>query len=301
MPITPGTQILPYAGLLMVMVLWASNVIVGRLIAGVWSPYALSVWRWGLALLVLLPFTGPSLRRHWPTIRRNAGVIALLGILSVGLFNVLLYVALNYTSAINVSLINSTTPIVILLLSRMLIGTAFSVRMIAGVSLGLVGAAIIVTRGELGTLFNLQFNTGDVIQMVAVVIWALYSVLIQRHPLGLPPLILQLAMTACGLPVLLAIFLVMPSPGATMPQHWSDIALLAYLALCVSLGSTLLWNLSILKIGARIAGFFNYLTPPIVALMSIFLLDEHLRPFHGVGFALILAGILFATLKRGAR
>ncbi len=164
--------------------------------------------------------------------------------------------------------------------------------------MGLVGAAIIVTRGDLGTLLTLQFNTGDIIQMVAVLIWALYSVLIQRHQLGLPPLVLQVAMTACGLPVLLAIFLVMPSPGAAVPQHWSDIALLAYLALCVSLGSTLLWNLSILKVGARIAGFFNYLTPPIVALMSILLLDEHLRPFHGVGFVLILGGILFATLRR---
>src|SRR3569832_402883 len=102
-------QILPYATMLLVMMLWASNVILGRLIAGVWSPFALSLWRWGLALLILLPFAIGPLLRHWPTIRRHAGLIALLGLLSVGLFNTMLYLALNYTTAINVSLINSTT------------------------------------------------------------------------------------------------------------------------------------------------------------------------------------------------
>jgi drug/metabolite transporter (DMT)-like permease len=287
---------LPYAMLLTTMVLWASNVILGRLIAGVWSPFALSLWRWGLALLVLLPLAGAALWRHRAVIRRHAGLIVLLGILSVGLFNTMLYVALNYTSAINVSLINSTTPIMILLLSRILLGARMGPRVIAGVGLGLVGAAIIVTRGDVTSVLALQFNLGDLIQTVAVLIWALYSVLLQRHPVKLPPLVLQLAMTAVGLPVLCLIFLVMPSSGAQLPQQWSDAALLIYLALGVSLGSTLLWNTSIARVGARIAGFFNYLTPPIVALMSVLILGEQLRPFHGMGFVLILIGILLATL-----
>jgi drug/metabolite transporter (DMT)-like permease len=293
-----GPAFLPYATLLLVMLLWASNVILGRLIAGVWSPFALSVWRWGLALLILLPIAGPALRRHWSVIRRHARLIMLLGLLSVGLFNTLLYVALNYTTAINVALMNSTTPIAILLLSRILIGTRMAPRVIVGVSLGLVGAAIIVTRGDPSTLLQLRFNIGDLIQSVAVLIWALYSVLLQRHPVPLPPLVLQLAMTAVGVPVLCLIFLAMPSHGVELPRHWSDGLMLAYLALGVSLGSTLLWNTSIARVGARVAGFFNYLTPPIVAVLSVLILDEHLRPFHGVGFVLILCGILLATLTR---
>ena len=146
---------MPYATLLLVMVLWASNVILGRLIAGVWSPFALSLWRWGIALIVLLPLAGVAAIRHWPVIRRHLRMIVLLGVLSVGLFNTMLYVALNYTTAINVSLINSTTPIAILLLSRILIGTRLGPRVIMGVVLGLIGAAIIVTRGDLGTLLAL--------------------------------------------------------------------------------------------------------------------------------------------------
>jgi drug/metabolite transporter (DMT)-like permease len=90
-------------------------------------------------------------------------------------------------------------------------------------------------------------------------------------------------------------------PGGAMPHGLTDAAMLIYLALGVSLGSTLLWNISIAKVGARIAGFFNYLTPPIVALMSVLILGEQLRPFHGAGFVLILIGILLATLRRGAR
>ncbi len=290
--------LLPYATLLLVMVLWASNVVLGRLMAGIWSPYALSLWRWGLGFVVLLPVAGAGVARHWPIIRQHWRVIALMGLLSVGFFNTLLYLALNYTTAINVALINSTTPIVILLLSRILIGTRMAPRVIAGVGLGLVGAAIIVMRGDLAGVLRLQLNLGDGLQVVAVLVWALYSVLLQRHPVKLPPLVLQLAMIGCGLPVLALIFLLVPAGGTTVPHDAAGVALVLFLAVGISLGATLLWNISIGRVGARVAGFFNYLTPPIVALMSVLILHEHLQPFHGLGFALILVGILLATLTR---
>ena len=286
-----------YGLLTTVMLLWGSNVIIGRYIAGDWSPFALSVWRWGLALVLVLPFTLMPAWRHRAVIRHHWRLLLILGVLGVGLFNTMLYVALNYTTAINVALINSTTPIAILLLSRLLIGARMSPRVVAGVVLGLIGAALIITRGDPLSVLSLGFNIGDVIQSVAVVCWALYSVLLQRHPMRLPPLTLQLALIAVGLPVVILIFLVMPTIGTAMPRHGWDWTLIVYLAVAVSLGSTLLWYLSVKSVGARVAGFFNYLTPPIVAVLSMVFLDEHLRPFHAVGFVLILGGILLATLS----
>lgn len=285
-----------YGMLVTVMLLWGSNVVIGRYIAGDWSPFALSVWRWGLALVLLLPLTLVPAWRYRGVIVRHWKLLLVLGVLGVGLFNTMLYVALNYTTAINVALINSTTPICILLLSRFLIGTNMTPRVIAGVSLGLIGAALIITRGNPLSVLSLGFNIGDVIQAAAVLIWALYSVLLQRHPVNLPPLTLQLVLVVVGFPVVTLIFLVMPTVGAAMPRHGWDWALIAYLAVAVSLGSTLLWYLSVRSVGARVAGFFNYLTPPIVAVLSMIFLDEHLRPFHAAGFVLILAGILLATL-----
>lgn len=134
-----------------------------------------------------------------------------------------------------------------------------------------------------------------------MIFWALYSVLLQRHPMKLPPLTLQLVLIVVGMPVVTLIFLVMPTVGTAIPRHEWDYALVVYLAVAVSLGSTLLWYLSVKSVGARVAGFFNYLTPPIVAVLSMIFLDEHLRPFHAVGFVLILGGILLATLtaRRG--
>lgn len=293
-----GPSPLPaYGMLLTVMLLWGSNVIIGRFIAGDWSPFALSVWRWALALVILLPFTIVPAWNHRAVLRRHWRLLLLLGVLSVGLFNTMLYVALNHTTAINVALINSTTPIAILLLSRLLIGTPMAPRVVAGVTLGLAGAAVIITRGDPLSVLALGFNLGDVIQTVAVLFWALYSVLLQRHPLQLPPLVLQLALMVVGIPVIVAIFLVMPAIGTGAPRHGWDWALIFYLAIAVSLASTVLWNVSVRAVGARVAGFFNYLTPPIVALLSIVFLDEHLRLFHAAGFVLILGGILLATLS----
>jgi drug/metabolite transporter (DMT)-like permease len=285
-----------YGMLVTVMLLWGSNVVIGRYIAGDWSPFALSVWRWGLALLLLLPFTILPAWRHRDVIRHHWKLLLILGILGVGLFNTMLYVALNYTTAINVALINSTTPICILLLSRLLIGAKMTPRVIAGVTLGLIGAALIITRGDPLAVLSLGFNIGDVIQAAAVIIWALYSVLLQRHPVQLPPLTLQLALVVVGMPVVMLMYLLMPTVGTAIPRHGWDWALLFYLAVAVSLGSTLLWYLSVKSVGARVAGFFNYLTPPIVAVLSMIFLDEHLRPFHAVGFVLILGGILLATV-----
>lgn len=285
-----------YGMLLTVMLLWGSNVVIGRYIAGDWSPFALSVWRWGLALVLLLPLTLVPAWRHRAVIAQHWKLLLVLGVLGVGLFNTMLYVALNYTTAINVALINSTTPIAILLISRMMIGTPMAPRVIAGVSLGLIGAALIITRGNPLSVLSLGFNIGDVIQAAAVLIWALYSVLLQRHPMALPPLTLQLVLVVVGFPVVTLIFLFMPTVGTALPRHSWDWALITYLAVAVSLGSTLLWYLSVRSVGARVAGFFNYLTPPIVAVLSMIFLDEHLRPFHAVGFVLILSGILLATL-----
>ena len=297
---TPAAEISPlsaYGLLTTVMLLWGSNVIIGRYIAGDWSPFALSVWRWGVALVLLLPFTLLPAWRHRAVIRHHWWLLLILGVLSVGLFNTMLYVALNYTTAINVALINSTTPIAILLLARVLIGAKMSPPVIAGVVLGLIGAALIITRGDPLSVVSLGFNVGDIIQSVAVVCWALYSVLLQRHPMRMPPLVLQLVLIVVGIPVVVLIFLIMPTVGAAMPRHGWDWALVLYLAVAVSLGSTLLWYLSVKSVGARVAGFFNYLAPPIVAVLSIIFLDEHLRPFHAVGFVLILGGILVATLS----
>jgi drug/metabolite transporter (DMT)-like permease len=295
------SPIAAYGMLATVMLLWGSNVVLGRYIAGDWSPFALSVWRWGMALLLLLPFTLLPAWNYRAVIRQHWKLLLILGVLGVGLFNTMLYVALNYTTAINVALINSTTPICILLLSRLLIGARMTPRVIAGVTLGLIGAALIITRGDPLAVLSLGFNIGDVIQAAAVIIWALYSVLLQRHPMQLPPLTLQFALATVGMPVIVLMFIFMPSVGTAIPRHGWDWAMIVYLAVPVSLGSTLLWYLSVKSVGARVAGFFNYLTPPIVAVLSMIFLDEQLRPFHAVGFVLILGGILLATLtaRRG--
>jgi len=284
-----------YGMLTTAMLLWGSNVVIGRFIAGDWSPFALSVWRWALALALLLPFTLAPAWRYRAVLRRHAGLIAFLGLLSVGLFNTMLYVALNHTTAINVALINSTTPIAILLLSRLLIGARMTPRVLGGVALGLAGAALIITRGDPLAVLSLGFNIGDVIQALAVLCWALYSVLFQRHRLPLPPLVLQLAMMVAGIPVVVLIFLLMPAVGTAVPRHGWDWSLVVYLAVAVSLGSTLLWNLSVGAVGARTAGFFNYLTPVIVAVLSVAFLDERLHGFHAIGFVMILSGIVLAT------
>ena len=78
---------------------WAGNFVVGRGVHGHVPPIALSWARWMLAFLIVLPFALPHIKRDWPVIRENLGILTLLGTIGVGAFNSFLYVGLNYTGS----------------------------------------------------------------------------------------------------------------------------------------------------------------------------------------------------------
>ena len=131
--------------------MWAGNAVVGRMMQGVVPPITLNFLRWVLALLMLLPLAGWVLRPGsglWPHWRR----FALLGLLGVGLYNALQYMALKTSTPINVTLVASSTPVWMLLLGRVFYGVPITRRAALGALLSLCGVVVVLSRGELGGL-----------------------------------------------------------------------------------------------------------------------------------------------------
>jgi drug/metabolite transporter (DMT)-like permease len=161
--------------------LWAGNAVVGRLLVGTVPPMALSAMRWAIALVLLLPFATKLWRRP-QDIRERWPYLALIGILGVGTYNSMQYLALQTSTPINVTLILSSMPLWMLALGALFYGEHPTRRQIVGALLSLAGVALVISRGELSVLLNLHLLPGDLLMLVAIALWAWYSWLLARPP-----------------------------------------------------------------------------------------------------------------------
>lgn len=176
-----------YLLLLLTVLFWSGNFIVGRWIYSEIPPVTLAFWRWVLALVVLLPFTLRDLIRQKELIRNNLKMLALLALLSVTNFSIFLYVALNTSTVTNASLINSMTPILIVLFSWVGFKRKITLVQGIGIAVSLTGLVFIVLKGDLPALLAVRFSTGDLWTLSAAASWATYTVLAKRYPVALSP------------------------------------------------------------------------------------------------------------------
>src|SRR5438477_267376 len=158
--------------------LWAGNWVIGRALRDAFEPVALNFWRWLIAALVLAPFALPELARARVTLRRHAGLLALLALAGVAVFQTLVYLGLKTTTAINAVLLNSSAPLFMLLCSWMLERETPTRRQLAGMLVSSVGILLIVSHGAPGKLLQLELHAGDAWIVLAMPVWGLYSLLL---------------------------------------------------------------------------------------------------------------------------
>jgi drug/metabolite transporter (DMT)-like permease len=172
----------PYLLLSITALCWAGNAIVGRLAAGHIPPVTLSFLRWSLAFLIVLPFAWRRLVQDWPAVRARLGTMVVLSVTGVAAFNTLQYWALEHTQALNTLLLQSAGPLFVAIWSLMLLGIRLTLAQAGGIALSLAGVLVILLRGDVTTLANIEFNRGDIIFTGALAIFGLYSVLSLKRP-----------------------------------------------------------------------------------------------------------------------
>ena len=286
----------PYLLLTLAVLFWAGNFIVGRAFHGEIPPIALAFWRWvGAALFVTLPAIKyvrldlPVLRRHWP-------ILLLLALSGVASFNSLVYSGLQYTQAINAFLLQSLMPVLIVLLSFLLFREKVRLRQICGVFVSLWGAVTIISRGDFNLLQSLSFNRGDLLVFVAVIGYAVYSVMLRKRP-RVHALSLIFTTFWLGALMILPVYLweALYVKPLQLALHTS--LAIGYVALFPSILSYLCYNRGVELIGANRAGLFIHLMPVFGSIMAILFLGERFLWFHAIGIALIAVGILLATFR----
>src|ERR1700704_4172270 len=172
----------PYLLLALTSLFWAGNTIIGRAAIDLVPPASLTFFRWALAFLVVLPVALPHLRRDWPVIRRHLGAITGLALIGTTGYNVIAYLALHYTQAINSLLLQSVAPLFVALWSFVLFGDRLTLVQAVGIATSMTGAFVIICRVDVGVLARFAFNVGDLMILVALVFYALYTALVRVRP-----------------------------------------------------------------------------------------------------------------------
>jgi drug/metabolite transporter (DMT)-like permease len=276
---------------------WAGNFVVGRGMHALIPPLGMAWMRWTIASAILLPFAVPRLRRDWPLIRANWLILLALGTIGVGGFNTFAYVGLNHTSALNGLIIQSAGPVLIMLTALALFGERISRHQLAGVVTSLLGVVVIVTKAEPMALARLEFNVGDLWILGAMQVWATYTVLLRKRPdihplsfLAVTFIIGALVNTPLALYEHLCIRQFQATPGSLMT--------IAYIAVFPSILAYLFWNRGVALVGSSRAGVFLHLVPLFGSVLAMLFLAETPALHHGLGFAMILAGVSIATKRK---
>jgi drug/metabolite transporter (DMT)-like permease len=290
----------PYLLLSLTALFWSLNWVIGRAIAGHVTPFALTYIRWIVALAVMLPFAWPAIRAHREAIRRNWKMIAWLGFWGTGLHNVFAYAGLQYTSATNGVILNSSVPIMIILLGWLIYRDTITRKQALGVAISMAGVLAILTRGDPSVLASLELNKGDVIVVVGMVFWAAYTVFLRHKPVDVPGLALLACCAVVGVMLLTPLVAIeMVFLGGHVEVNAATLAAMLYVGVFPSFVGYIFWNRGVAEVGPNVAGIFMHLMPVFGSLLAWMFLGERIQAFHIVGIALILLGITLTT--RGKR
>lgn len=281
------------------MLFWAGNHVVGRWLGGHMPPVTLACLRWIGATALLAPFAWRYVRDDWDAVRARLPFLIVLGVVGVGLFNTLQYIALVHTTATSSAILNSSGPILIVIFGVFMLQQRISTLQLTGIGVSLLGVLTVVGKGDPRSLLAMEYNKGDLYMLAAVALWAFYTVLLQRRPkihwLSFA-LVTYFVAAVLNMPLALAEV----SLGARFDLTPGTLAAIAYIVVFPSLLANLFFNRGVEIIGASRAGVFMHLVPMFTAVLAMVFLGEQPSLFHAAGFALILAGVWLGSRPQPA-
>lgn len=282
-----------YLFLLLTTLLWGGNSVAGKLAVDHVSPMTLVFLRWVLAVAILLPIGWRTIKEDWPVVRKHWLVLAALGASGFTLFNTIFYTALNYTTAINVSIEQAAMPVLIIVANFIFFRLRVSWTQIAGVVLTIAGVILTACHGDPRRLLTLELNFGDAIMLVAVILYSGYSVGLRLKPV-MRWQSLMLALAVAALITSLPFFLWEVAAGKVIAPDISGWLVIVYTAIGASVISQILYIKGNEMIGANRAGLFINLVPIFGTLLSVLIVGETFQLYQALALVLVLGGISLA-------
>ncbi|MGB0546938.1 MAG: DMT family transporter [Paracoccaceae bacterium] len=269
---------------------WGSNTIASRLAVGEVSPMLLIFFRWGFVVVILLSLYWRQMIDEWPIIRPRLKWLLIMGGCGLSLFNAFFYIAAHSTTAVNLGIIQSTMPGMILLGSFMFFGDRINRLQFSGLLLTLLGVGVIVTQGSFEQLMQLTFNHGDLLMIFACSFYAMYTVGLKSRPKISGMVMLAYFSVAAFLMTIPLMIFESFIYGTVMPGV-KGFAIVFYIAIVPSFLSQIFFMRGVDLIGPGSAGLYANLVPIFSAIMAVLLLSEEFALFHLAAMLLVFGGI----------
>ena len=291
-------------GLLMAVIMtmiWGGNAVAGKFAVGNISPLTLTAFRWTIAAALLVVLGWRYVRADWPIIRKHLGFLFLAGAFGFAGFNILLYTSLKYTTAINVAILQSAMPMFIFALNFMLFGLRMHWAHALGYSITLIGVLLVAGQGDFSRLADLSINSGDLIMLAAVLVYAGYSVALRAKPALHWMSFLTVLVVAAFITSIPMAVLEYWIGEAILPTNTTAWAVIAYTALLPSIASQGFWIRCNELLGGNTASLFLNLVPIFGAFFSVTLLGETFYSYHAIALVMVIGGIVIAQqLAKGS-
>ncbi|HDJ28603.1 MAG TPA: DMT family transporter [Proteobacteria bacterium] len=288
-------RLFPFLCLILAALCWGANFVVGRALNNDIPPLAFNFWRWTIALVFLLPFSGLKVWQYRRIVRRHLPLTIMLAATGVAGFNSLVYTALHSTTAINAALMISTVPLLVPTLSYLFFKTPLTGRQALGTAVSMVGALVVIAHGNLAHILALDFSVGDLLVLTAAFFWSLYTAFYHRRPHEIPPVDYLVIISLLGILMLLPFYLHELVTVGGFPLNKINITAILYVALFASVIAFIAWNHGVVQIGANKAGLFIHFMPVFSAILAIIFLHEKLYMYHFVGVVFVSLGIILSS------
>jgi len=293
--ILPNKVFLAFSGLGIAVLFWAINTVIAKGAISQIQPMALSFFRWLVALIFIFPFAFKGLKRDINAIRENLGSLVVLSITSVAIYNSVLYMGARYTSATNIALVVAAMPAMTLTFAWMILRHRPKMRQTLGIMVSLGGVVVIISKGSFARFATFHFNPGDLLILVSIASWSLYSVLLKKKGIPISPIsFLTMTIilgTLCILPFYIGEYFLYKG----FEVNWTIVWMFIYLGICPSILSYFCWNYGVNTVGSATASVFMYLIPVFTSAIAYFFLGERLFVYHLAGGLLIFCGLILSS------
>ena len=289
---------LAYVLLVSATFFWSGNFIVGKF-ATLFQipPLTLNFFRWAVVWLILMPFTFKEIFSKMNHVKENWILISILGILTISIFNSVVYFSLNYTQVINAVLMLAAIPAVVMLLSSLFKIEKTNFFQLTGLFLSIIGILVIISNADIQKILSLSFNKGDLSMLLCIFSWSLYSTLLKKKKLPFSQFSLIQLMATVGLIFLIPQYYYEHSAGLELNPNKAFYIILSYVVLFPAIAAYYCWQKAIQLIGPNRSSMFIQLMPLFSALMAIVIFNEKLQTYHFIGAGFIIIGIYLSNKK----
>ena len=279
---------------------WSGNFIVGRLssVEELVSPLSLSFYRWVIALIILTPFCLKNALVDLPLLKKQPGMVFLIILTGPTLFNTLTYIGLTATTVINSLLVISTTPMLIILLNKLIYKNQTNLFQMLGVILSLIGVSYVITKGNYQNIFDSKFYSGDLFILLAVISWALYSIFLKKNETGVSGFSFLYLSFVFTVILLLPVYLydIIIQNNFIAFDH-KTLLVIGYTGTFPRILSYICWNTGVALIGPNKSGPFLHLMPIFGGILAYLVFQETLQSYHYAGILSVIVGIMIANKK----